>query len=132
MAEWRVQSLYEWLSGCGYSKKNPSTRAQSYINIISHVITCPICSCHDFPICSACCSQCTMDFSMTSGPPPPVTAIGPWRSLQKRLPMASKTMPPTPRKASAARNLTLASGSSGFTKPVGWTWRDPVHPHGMP
>lgn len=31
-------------------------------------------------------------------------------------------MPPTPRKASAAKNFTFASGSSGFTKPVGWTW----------
>ena len=33
-------------------------------------------------------------------------------------------MPPTPRSASAAKNFTLASGSSGFTRPVGWTWKD--------
>jgi len=30
-------------------------------------------------------------------------------------------MPPTPRNASAAKNLIFASGSSGFTKPVGCT-----------
>merc|ERR1719254_19778 len=42
-------------------------------------------------------------------------------SLANRLPLASNTKPPTPRSASAARNLILASGSSGFTSPVGWT-----------
>ena len=31
------------------------------------------------------------------------------------------TKPPTPRRASAAKNLIFASGSSGSTKPVGWT-----------
>mmetsp|Transcript_73967 Transcript_73967/g.130912 ORF Transcript_73967/g.130912 Transcript_73967/m.130912 type:complete len:225 (-) Transcript_73967:244-918(-) len=34
----------------------------------------------------------------------------------------SRSTPPTPRSASAARNLTLASGSSGWMRPVGWTW----------
>ena len=70
-------------------------------------------------------------------------------SLQKRWPSAFRMMPPTPRRAckkalglrrsredvesvygrcqndvcaaSAARNLILASASSGFTRPVGWT-----------
>ena len=74
----------------------------------------------------------------------------PWRpsSLQKRSPSAFRMMPPTPRRAwrqartctcwgwsgapgpgwcpgqgrsSAARNLILASASSGFTRPVGCT-----------
>merc|ERR1719336_524394 len=47
--------------------------------------------------------------------------VGP-NSMAKRLPLASSTKPPTPRRASAARNLIFASGSSGFTRPVGCTW----------
>ena len=36
---------------------------------------------------------------------------------------ASNARPPTPQSASAARNLVLSSGSSGFTKPVACTSR---------
>merc|ERR1712048_796925 len=43
-------------------------------------------------------------------------------SLAKRCPSLFKTRPPTPRRASAARNLIFASASSGFTRPVGCTW----------
>merc|ERR1712003_442944 len=51
----------------------------------------------------------------------PVTSSRRPSSLANRFPSLSNTKPPTPRKASAAKNLILASGSSGFTKPVGCT-----------
>ena len=66
--------------------------------------------------------------------PPPthqgIAKLRRWRSrgvparCQKRLPNASSTMPPTPRKASAARNFTLATGmeDGGWECNWGWIW----------
>ena len=43
-------------------------------------------------------------------------------SLTKRLPLSSTSTPPTPRRASGARNFILAFSLPAVTKPVGWTW----------
>ena len=48
----------------------------------------------------------------------PVTKFRLPNSLAKRSLYVSKARPPTPRSVSATRNLILASGSSGFAKPV--------------
>ena len=47
----------------------------------------------------------------------PVTQFRLPNSLAKRFPCATKTRPPTPRSVSATRNLILATGSSGYTRP---------------